>query len=159
MITTKDILEEINGRFNSAWAKKPEDLKSLEALELPPMGNMPCMLYCSFNLFWLGESFQFLRASAKDGSADLKTLCWTASEECRRHASRLSKWSVPSTEKLVIDLGEYFAGDGAESTEEFTEVITKALVAIDTMQNWIDAEIPWARMDKSLGGVNHPVSK
>ena len=145
--------------FKSSWGKEPEDLKSLEALELPPMGNMPCMLYCSFNLFWLGESFQFLRASAKDGSADLKTLCWTASEECKRHASRLCKWNVPATEKLVIDLGEYFSGGAAGSADEFAEVITKALVAIDTMQNWIDAEIPWARMDKSLGGVNHPVAE
>lgn len=159
MITTKEILEEIDSYFNSSWGKEPDDLKSLEALELPPMGNMPCTLYCSFNLFWLGESFQFLRASAKDGSADLKTLCWTASEECKRHASRLSKWSVPATEKLVIDLGEYFAGITPANEEEFSEVITKALVAIDTMQNWIDAEIPWARMDKSLGGVNHPVSE
>ncbi|MGN1422883.1 MAG: hypothetical protein ACI4XA_05865 [Oscillospiraceae bacterium] len=159
MIKTSEILSEIESFFNAAWGKEPSDLKSLEALELPPMGNMPCMLYCSFNMFWIGESFQFLRAAAKDKTASLETLCWTASEECRRHASRLCKWNVPETEKLVIDLGEYFAGGGVSGYDEFIEVITKALVAIDTMQNRVDAEIPWARMDKALGGVNHPVEK
>lgn len=153
--TTAEILAEIETYFQSVWAKKPEDMATLEALTLPPMGNMPCTLYCSFNLFWLGESMQAMRAAAQKQSASLETICFAIAEEFGRHASRLVKWHVPHTEALVVKLQDYFAACTPVSYEEFITVITKALVAIDTMQNWIDSAIPWSKMDAALGGLNH----
>jgi hypothetical protein len=152
--STCEILALMEQYTKTVWEKEPEDLISLRKQTLPPMGNMPCVLYCSFNLFWLGETMQIWRLAAQKKTAPLKSICFSLAQEFARHASRLSKWHVPDTQQLVNKLQTYFCACGPKSETEAIEVLTKAMLALDRMQNWIDSAIPWSRMDKSLGGLN-----
>ena len=153
-LTTANMLTAMDQFTKEIWDKEPEDLKSLKMQTLPPMGNMPCVLYCSFNLFWLGETMQVWRMAAQKKTASLKNICFSLEQEIGRHAARLTKWHVPAVQQLVDKLQGYFSACGPKSETEAVEVLTKAMVAIDRMQNWIDLSIPWSRMDKSLGGLN-----
>ena len=52
------------GRRN--WNSEPGDVTRLRAHSLPPMGNMPPVLYANFNTFWMGENIQVVRQLALD---------------------------------------------------------------------------------------------
>ncbi len=135
------------------WPAEPPDLKNLRKFKLPPMGNMPCVLYASFNLFWLGESMQVWRAAAQKRAIPLKELSYVVSQDMGRHAGRLAKWQMEETVEIIRLLEKYFASQGPQSHEDCVTVLTRALVALDRMQNWIDAVIPWSKMDEALKGL------
>jgi len=151
--STAEIMRILDEYLQRIWPEEPDDLKKLRVFKLPPMGNMPCVMYASFNLFWLGESIQVWRNAAKQKAQPLSTLTYVISQDLGRHASRLTKWQMVETLEVIKKLEKYFANQGPKSYEEYIDVLTLALVTIDRMQNWIDAVIPWSKMDEALKGL------
>jgi hypothetical protein len=46
------LVEELREFTVDRWIGEPPDVAALRRFTLPPMGNLPCVLYCNFDLFW-----------------------------------------------------------------------------------------------------------
>jgi len=144
------MLQKLDNFLASSWVDpdEPEDIKRLRQHELPPMGNMPCVFYANFNLFWAGENIQVCRLTAQKRVMPLKELCTVMGSLLERHAARLTKWKLDDTVFLLETLSLFFKQGKVESNEEFIAVTEKALVAIDKVQSYIDAILPWSDLDQ-----------
>ena len=136
------------GRRN--WQSEPGDITRLREHALPPMGNLPPVLYANFNTFWLGENIQVVRQLALDKALPAAALNTMAAALLNRHAGRLAKWKLTNTVKLVRDLAAYFEAGGARNHDEVVQVCEAAMVAFDRINAWIDAMIPWSHFDKKV---------
>ena len=148
--TTKDMLARLEGFSRRNWSKEPGDVTRLRKHRLPPMGNFPGVFYANFNTFWLGENIQVVRQLALDGEMEVKELNRMAAALLRRHAGRLAKWKLTNTVKLVKELADYFAGNGARSHAQIAAICEGAMLALDRVNAWIDAMIPWSDLDAKL---------
>lgn len=131
----------------SAWDQEPDDIRRLRQLKLPPMGNLPCVFYANFNTFWCGENLQVHRLLALDGEP-VEHLNRTLAAVLTRHAARLEKWHLKDTVTLLRQMSDYFGQQGPRTREEFAYVIEVALLTIDRVNSWVDAMIPWSRLDE-----------
>ena len=136
------------GRRN--WNSEPGDIARLREHSLPPMGNMPPVLYANFNTFWMGENIQVVRQLALDKALPPAALNQMAAALLNRHAGRLAKWKLTGTVRLVRELAAYFEAGGAKNHGEVVQVCEAAMVAFDRINAWIDAMIPWAHLDKKV---------
>ena len=102
-----------------------------------------------------GENIQVMRALALERGVKLSELNKVTAAILRRHAARLAKWNLKKTVALFEELARYFERQGPKNAAEFVEVTEAALVAIDRINAWIDAMIPWSQLDKRLK-VNKP---
>ena len=136
------------GRRN--WSSEPGDITRLRAHNLPPMGNMPPVLYANFNTFWMGENIQVVRQLALDKALPAPALNQMAAALLDRHAGRLAKWKLTNTVKLVRELAAYFEAGGADNHGEVVQVCEAAMVVFDRINAWIDAMVPWAHLDKKV---------
>ncbi len=148
--TTASVLADLDRFFKRAWNKEPRDVARLRTHALPPMGNMPCMLYANFNTFWMGENVQVMRQLALDRGVSVKALNRMAAALLARHAARLAKWRLTATVRLLDGLIEYFEGEGAKNYGEFVAVAEALMLAGDRINVWIDAAIPWSLFDKKV---------
>lgn len=148
---SQDYLAVIERFRQTVWESSPADLGRLKAASRPPMGNLPCMFYACFNLFWLGEELQVCRKLAVNQSIPLGSLKQTISELLLRHAGRLEKWDMQDSCAFLTSLADVFA-NRVNSFEEYVSGIERALVAVDRIQSWVDATIPWPQLDAKLRG-------
>lgn len=148
--STAAMVKVLDNYLQEIWTEEPDDLKKLRNFKLPPMGNMPCVLYASFNLFWLGESMQVWRLTAKKKALPVQSISYVVSQDMTRHMGRLAKWDMKETVNVIKAMESYFANQGPKSYEEIETVLTHALVTLDRVQNWIDGAIPWSKMDGAL---------
>ena len=56
--TAAELVAELRQFTADRWGGEPPDVQRLRTFSLPPMGNLPCVLYCNFDLFWAGEQLQ-----------------------------------------------------------------------------------------------------
>jgi len=138
-------------RFLAAnWERQPRDVAALRRHKRPPMGNLPCVIYANFDTFWLGEMTQVMHAQARARAMPVKQLNAMAAAIIARHAARLGKWGFADTVRELGAVQAFFAGPGARSHAEFAAVAEALLVALDRINTWIDAAIPWSRLDRAL---------
>jgi hypothetical protein len=138
-------------RFTAAvWPREPADVRELRSFRLPPMGNLPCVIYANFDLFWAGEMLQVCRDAAKQEKLALPQLNLMAGLMLKRAAARLGKWKMTDTVRLMVTVARYFEDGGTHSPQEFLRVVESTLVALDRVQSAIDAMIPWSKLDSSL---------
>ena len=45
------LVEDLREFTVDRWIGEPPDVAALRRFTLPPMGNLPCVLYCNFDLF------------------------------------------------------------------------------------------------------------
>ena len=147
---TKAIIDRLQRFSQRNWRSEPGDITRLRAHALPPMGNLPPVLYANFNTFWMGENIQVVRQLALDEALPPAALNRMAAALLNRHAGRLAKWKLANTVRLVHDLAVYFEAGGAGSHGEVVQVCEAAMVAFDRVNAWIDAMIPWAHFDKKV---------
>jgi|AP82_1055514.scaffolds.fasta_scaffold223255_1 hypothetical protein len=148
--STKAMLARLEGFSRRNWAKEPGDVTNLRKHKLPPMGNFPGVFYANFNTFWLGENIQVVRQLALDGDMDVKELNRMAAALLNRHAGRLAKWKLTNTVKLVKELAGFFEGNGPRSHGQVVMVCEGTMLAMDRLNTWIDAMIPWSDLDAKL---------
>ncbi len=138
------------------WSEEPPEIAGLRSLERRPMGNLPCALYANFNTFWLGESVQVLRLQALERRVPVAQLNRLAAALLLRHASRLAKWRLTQTVRLLRTLAAYFEADGARNHTEFVAVAEGLMLSVDRVNAWIDAAIPWSKLDKKVALCRAP---
>lgn len=149
--TTASIIERLERFARRNWRTEPGDVTRLREHRLPPMGNMPPVLYANFNTFWLGENLQVVRQLALDKALPPAALNKMAAAMLNRHAGRLAKWKLAGTVRLVRALAGYFEAGGARSHGDVARVCEAAMLAVDRINTWIDAMIPWSRFDEKVG--------
>jgi hypothetical protein len=147
---TAAIVDRLQRFARRNWRSEPGDITRLRAHSLPPMGNLPPVLYANFNTFWMGENIQVVRQLALDKALPPAALNRMAAALLNRHVGRLAKWKLTNTVRLVRDLAAYFEGGGARSHGEVVQVCEAAMLAFDRINAWIDAMIPWAQFDKKV---------
>jgi hypothetical protein len=132
------------------WAGEPPDVQRLRAFSLPPMGNLPCVLYCNFDLFWAGEQLQVCRQAALTGEVPPAELTRMAALLLERTAARTAKWGMTETVALIRQAATAFREWQPASGREVATMIEQLLIALDRIQAAIDAIVPWSDLDRSL---------
>jgi len=85
-----------------------------------------------------------------EGNMDVKALNRMAAALLNRHAGRLAKWRLTNTVKLVKDLEVDFAANGPRSHAQMVAITESTMLAMDRVNTWIDAMIPWSDLDAKL---------
>jgi hypothetical protein len=148
--TAAELVEELRSFTADRWLDEPADVTRLRTFSLPPMGNLPCVLYCNFDLFWAGEQLQVCRQAALAGDLRLPELTEVSALLLERIAARTAKWEMTETVALVRHATEVLREWRPDSAEEFAVVIEHLLIAIDRVQAAVDAIIPWNELDRAV---------
>lgn len=149
-ISAAALVEELRKFTAERWIAEPPDVTRLRSFSLPPMGNLPCVLYCNFDLFWAGEQLQVCREAALAGDLRLPELAEVTGLLLERTAARTSKWEMPETVALLRRAAQIMADWRPDTTQEFAVVIEHLMMAIDRVQAAVDAIIPWNELDGAV---------
>jgi hypothetical protein len=114
------------------------------------MGNLPCVLYCNFDLFWAGEQLQVVRQAALDGDLRLPELSEVTALLLERTAARCGKWGMPDTVALLRRAASILREWRPDTKQEFAVVVEHLLMAINRIQAAVDAIVPWNELDKAV---------
>jgi hypothetical protein len=144
------LVEEIRRFTAERWSGEPLDVQRLRSFSLPPMGNLPCVLYCNFDLFWTGEQLQVCRQAALAGELPPRDSAHVAALLLDRVAARAAKWEMAETVALVRRAADVLRAWQPASPQELAAVLEELLVAVDRVQAAVDAIIPWSDLDRSL---------
>ena len=140
---------ELRAATAAIWEEEPAAVAAMRTHTRPPMGNLPCVLYSNFDLFWGTENLHVARALAAEmGPAEAGAV---ARALLLRTEDRLGKWGFGEATALIRRAAE--AAAGAESTEELTEILDAANVYLNRLGSWVDAMVPWNDMDGRLSLV------
>ncbi len=144
------LVEELREFTVDRWIGEPPDVAALRRFTLPPMGNLPCVLYCNFDLFWAGEQLQVVRQAALDGDLRLPELCSVTAMLLERTAARTAKWQMPETVQLLRRAASILAEWRPDTSREYAVVIEHLLMALNRIQAAVDAIIPWNDLDGAV---------
>ncbi len=128
------------------WESEPDDVAAMRTHTRPPMGNMPCVVYSNFDLFWGTENLHVARQLADELPAPQAGK--VAAAYLRRTEDRVGKWGFPAATKLITQAAD--AAEAAGSTEELKEILDAANVYLNRLGSWVDSMIPWNDMDSRL---------
>lgn len=148
--TAARLTEELRRFAVEQWAGEPTDVTQLRDFSLPPMGTMPCVLYCNFDLFWAGEQLQVCRGAALRGELPPAAASLACSLLLDRVATRLSKWEMAETVALVRAAADTLRTWRPETAAELAGVTEHLMIALDRIQAAVDAIIPWSDLDTAL---------
>lgn len=145
-----ELVDELREFTATRWVGEPPDVRRLRSFSLPPMGNLPCVLYCNFDLFWAGEQLQVCRQAALAGDLRLPELTEVSALLLERIAARTAKWEMAETVALMQRAAEVLREWRPDSSEEFAVVIEHLMMAIDRIQAAVDAIVPWNELDGAV---------
>jgi hypothetical protein len=149
-VSAAALVEELRQFTAERWVGEPPDVTRLRRFSLPPMGNLPCVLYCNFDLFWAGEQLQVCRQAALAGDLRLPELTEVTSLLLERTAARTAKWEMTETVALLRRAAEILREWRPDTAQEFAVVVEHLLMAIDRIQAAVDAIIPWNELDGAV---------
>ena len=149
-VSAATLVEELREFTTERWLGEPPDVTTLREFSLPPMGNLPCVLYCNFDLFWAGEQLQVVRQAALDGDLRLPELCSVTAMLLERTAARTAKWEMPETVELLRRAAAILAEWRPDTSREYAVVIEHLLMALNRIQAAVDAIIPWNDLDGAV---------
>jgi hypothetical protein len=144
------LVEELREFTAERWVGEPPDVTRLRSFSLPPMGTLPCVLYCNFDLFWAGEQLQVCRQAALDGDLRLPELSEVSALLLERIAARTAKWEMTETVALLRRAAEVLREWRPDTAREFAVVIEHLMMAIDRVQAAVDAIVPWNELDGAV---------
>jgi hypothetical protein len=144
------LVDELREFTVERWIGEPPDVQRLRSFSLPPMGNLPCVLYCNFDLFWAGEQLQVCRQAALAGDLRLPELAEVTGLLLERTAARAAKWEMAETVALLRRAAEILRDWRPDTTQEFAVVVEHLLMAINRIQAAVDAIIPWNELDGAV---------
>lgn len=145
-----ELVEELRRFTSEQWVGEPPDVTRLRSFSLPPMGNLPCVLYCNFDLFWAGEQLQVCRQAALAGDLRLPELTEVSALLLDRIAARTAKWEMTDTVALVRRAADALRDWRPDSAAEFAVVIEHLLMAVNRIQAAVDAIVPWNELDRAV---------
>jgi len=145
-----ELVEELRRFTSERWVGEPPDVQRLRTFSLPPMGNLPCVLYCNFDLFWAGEQLQVCRQAALEGDLRLPELTEVSALLLDRIAARTAKWEMAETVALMRRAAEVLREWRPDTAQEFAVVLEHLMMAIDRIQSAVDTIIPWNELDAGV---------
>ncbi len=145
-----ELVEELRRFTADRWMGEPPDVTRLRSFSLPPMGNLPCVLYCNFDLFWAGEQLQVCRQAALEGDLRLPELTEVSALLLDRIAARTAKWEMAETVTLIRRAADVLRNWRPDTAQEFAVVIEHLMMAIDRIQAAVDAIVPWNELDGAV---------
>jgi len=128
------------------WENEPADVTALRTHKRPPMGNLPCVVYSNFDLFWGTENLHVARQLADE--LPVAQAGKVAAAYLRRTEDRVGKWGFPSATALITQAAG--AAESAGSTDELKEILDASNIYLNRLGGWVDSMIPWNDMDKNL---------
>ena len=131
---------------SAIWETEPADVAAMRTHTRPPMGNLPCVIYSNFDLFWGTENLHVARELADE--MPVAQAGRVAAAYLLRTDHRLSKWGFGGASVLIRQAAE--AAEAAASTDELKEVLDAANVYLNRLGSWVDAMIPWNDLDRRL---------
>jgi hypothetical protein len=143
-------VEELRRFTAERWVGEPPDVQRLRSFSLPPMGNLPCVIYCNFDLFWAGEQLQVCRQAALAGELEPREAAHVATLLLERTAARAGKWEMAETVALVRRTAAVLRDWQPGTPQELAAVIEQLMIAVDRIQAAVDAIIPWNDLDASV---------
>lgn len=149
-VSAAQLVEELREFTAERWIGEPPDVTRLRGFSLPPMGNLPCVLYCNFDLFWAGEQLQVCRQAALNGDLRLPELAEVTGLLLERTAARAEKWEMSETVALLRRAAGILREWRPDTTQEFAVVLEHLLMAINRIQAAVDAIIPWNELDHAV---------
>jgi hypothetical protein len=150
MAAAAELVEELRRFTAERWVEEPPDVQRLRSFSLPPMGNLPCVLYCNFDLFWAGEQLQVCRQAALAGELEPGEAAHVAALLLERTAARAAKWEMVETVALVRRAAAALRGWQPGTPQELAEVVEQLMLALDRIQAAVDAIIPWSDLDRRV---------
>jgi hypothetical protein len=146
----KDLKDEIVAFTERNSGGEPRDVTRLRTLSLPPMGTMPGVLYCNFDLFWAGEQIQEIHEALVEHRIDEATAVSSLILTVSRVAKRLSKWGMEDTVALLRESRQSLASRAPGHPDELVSLLKVLLIALNRVQFSVDGMIPW----RALGRVD-----
>jgi hypothetical protein len=128
------------------WENEPDDVAAMRTHKRPPMGNLPCVVYSNFDLFWGTENLHVARQLADELPAAQAGK--VAAAYLRRTEDRVGKWGFPAATKLITQAAD--AAEAAGSTEDLKEILDATNIYLNRLGGWVDSMIPWNDMDSRL---------
>ena len=141
------IESELLQALDDIWAEEPADVSALRTFDRPPMGNMPCVLYANFDLFWIVENLLVFRGLASDETLSPKQLARTMAAMTRRTQSRLAHWGFPEACALLERVSDHLDRSPRPTRRSLIALIDSLVLYTDRLQAWVDAMAPWGDMD------------
>ena len=133
--------------LDDIWSMEPADVSALRSFDRPPMGNMPCVLYANFDLFWIVENLLVFRGLASDETLSPKQLARTMAAMTRKTQSRLAHWGFPEACALLERVSDHLDRSPRPTRRSLIALIDSLVLYTDRLQAWVDAMAPWGDMD------------
>ena len=145
-----ELNQEVRAFTKAVWGAEPEDLRRLRAASLPPGGRWSGVLFCNLLLLWSGQIIMSFRSLAKGGTVPADALAAVTAAHVRQLADWLAHWQMDDTVRLLRRVGERLEAGDVKSAADLSTLIEELAVALNRVQNWIDAFVPWSTFDAKL---------
>ena len=149
------IESEVLQALDDIWSREPADVSALRTFDRPPMGNMPCVLYANFDLFWIVENLLVFRGLASDEALSPRQLARTMAALTRKTQNRLAHWGFPEACALLGRVSDHLDQSPRPTRRGLVALIDGLVLYTNRLQAWVDAMAPWGDMD-SLGLARAP---
>lgn len=153
---TAALIGEIRAFLEAVWDREPEDARRLRETRLPPGGRWGGVFFCNLILLWSGQTLMTFRTLARDGKVPADQLAVVTAAHLRQLAAWVGPdhWCMNDTAAFLGRVADRLDGGAAVTPAEISRVIEELLLAINRVQNWIDAFVPWARLDALLPPIS-----
>ena len=141
------IESEVLQALDDIWSLEPADVSALRSFERPPMGNMPCVLYANFDLFWIVENLLVLRGLAMEETLSPRQLARTMAAMTRKTKSRLAHWDFPEACALLERVSDSLDRSPRPTRKGLVALIDGLVLYTNRLNAWVDAMAPWGDMD------------
>ena len=139
---------EVLQALDDIWSREPPDVNALRTFERPPMGNMPCVLYANFDLFWIVENLLVFRGLAVDETLSPRQLARTMAAMTRKTESRLAHWGFPEACALLEVVSDSIDRSPRPTRKGLVALIDGLVLYTNRLNAWVDAMAPWGDMDR-----------
>jgi hypothetical protein len=143
METAQDFVKQI-------WPRQPEDIRRMIATSLPPGGRWSGVFFCNLIMLWSGQVLSLQRALLLDGKLPVEAATPLLAAELKQLADWLAHWQMADTCAFLRRVADELSGETGHTPQTLAQTIEVLLVAINRMQNWTDAFVPWAQLDRLL---------
>ncbi len=142
--------DDVRAFAKTVWRAEPADVKCLRATSLPPGGKWSGVLFCNLLLLWSGQIIMSFRSLAKSGNVPVAALAAVTATHLRQLADWLAHWQMNDTVAFLRGVADRIDAGDVKNAADFAVLIEEVAVALNRVQNWIDAFVPWSTFDAKL---------
>jgi len=153
-----DAIERLNRFVEAVWTQEPADIRRLRDTRLPPAGRWGGTLFANLILLWSGQNLQLFRRLARERTVPVDALSAVVAAYLRQLSVWLAHWRMDDTCGFADQLAGAFEATAFRTPEEFGDAMALLSLALNRVQNWIDAYTPWVQLDTRLPALSAEVA-